>query len=678
MSATQRFRVTVVVVAVCALVPLGYSVVHLTAHPAPRAAPASTPGPTHTPGANGRPVAGTVLQVMPAPFQLPAPLSREVALPAAGGLLIEGGLTALGTSTDAVTGLDPATGATRRIGRLAAATHDAAGASLGGQTYLFGGGTVASVPAVQALTVGASSTAAVVGQLPVARSDATGVTAGSVAYVVGGYDGTSWDPSVLATQDGRHFRVAARLPVPVRYAAVAAAAGEIWVFGGQAASGATNAIQRISPATGQAAVVGHLPAPLQGAAAIVLDGQVYLAGGVAAGATSRMVYRFDPAASSVSGAGQLPVPVAYAAATVTGGVGYLVGGEDGTRTVPTVTTLRLVPAGQAILPASQAPWQAPAAGPGLLAPGSDPSALPADVLIADHHNNRLLIVDPQGRIRWEFPRPGDLAPGQTFLQPDDAFFSPDGRYIIVTQEDDYVVSVISVATSTIVYRYGVPGVPGAGPNHLFNPDDAMLTPAGSIVSADIKNCRIVIITPPAHVLTRAIGQTTNACMHDPPRRFGSPNGAFPMTDGNYLVTEINGDWADEMSLSGAVSWSANPPGVLYPSDTNEVYPGRYLTADYSDPGQIVEFTSTGHLLWRMGGFNQPSLALPLPNGDILLNDDFNHRVCVVDPATNRIVWQYGHTGQAGSAPGYLNDPDGVDLVPPDSLLITHAATMGEP
>lgn len=304
--------------------------------------------------------------------------------------------------------------------------------------------------------------------------------------------------------------------------------------------------------------------------------------------------------------------------------------------------------------------------------------LPADVLIADHHNNRLLIVDPQGRIRWEFPRPGDLAPGQTFLQPDDAFFSPDGRYIIVTQEDNFVISVISVATSKIVYRYGVPGVPGAGPNHLFNPDDAMLTPTGVIVSADIKNCRVVIITPPAHVLTRVIGQTTNACRHDPPHRFGSPNGAFPMTDGNYLITEINGDWADEMSLDGAVSWSANPPGVLYPSDTNEVYPGRYLTADYSDPGQIAEFTSVGRLLWRMGGFNQPSLALPLPNGDILLNDDFNHRICVVDPATHRIVWQYGHTGKSGSAPGYLNDPDGVDLVPPDSLLVTHAATMGEP
>jgi DNA-binding beta-propeller fold protein YncE len=362
---------------------------------------------------------------------------------------------------------------------------------------------------------------------------------------------------------------------------------------------------------------------------------------------------------------------------VTGGVGYLIGGEDGRRAVPAVTTFRLVPAGQ-VVPAATAPWLAPVAGSGRLAPGSDPSVLPADVLIADHKNNRLLVVDPQGRIRWEFPRPGDLAPGQTFLVPDDAFFSPDGKYIVVTQEDDFVISVISVASRRIVYRYGVPGVPGSGPNHLFNPDDAMITPGGVIVAADIKNCRLVLITPPAHTLTRAIGSRTRGCAHDPPRAFGSPNGAFPMTDGNYLVTEINGDWADEMSLRGAVTWSAHPPGVLYPSDTNEVYPGRYLTVDYSNPGQVVEFGPGGRLLWRRGGFNQPSLALPLPNGDILLNDDFNHRVCVVDPSTGRIVWQYGHTGVSGRAPGYLNDPDGVDLVPPDSLLIIHAATMGGP
>jgi hypothetical protein len=620
-----------------------------------------------------------VLQVMPAPYQLPAGISREVVLPGAGGLLMAGGLTSSGASTDAVTALDPVTGATRPAGRLAQATHDAAGVALGGRMFVLGGGTATSVPTIQAFSPGMQ--VAVVGQLTRPRSDSDGVSAGPVGYVVGGYDGTTVDPQVLATTDGQHFRVAARLPVPVRYAGTAAAGGMIWVFGGDTAAGgsqATDVIQRVDPATGAAAVAGHLPQPLLGAAVISLGGQIYVAGGATAQGTSRTVFRFDPATSRVSAAGELPVPAAYAAAAVTGGVGYLIGGENGTRPVPEVTTFRLVTGGQMMPNEAASPWLAPAASPGRLAPGSDPAVLPADVLIADHHNNRLLIVDPQGRIRWEFPRPGDLAPGQTFVQPDDAFFSPDGKYIIATQEDDQVISVISLATSTIIYRYGVPGVPGAGPDHLFNPDDAMLTPAGVIVSADIKNCRIVIITPPAHTVTRVIGQTTNACEHDPPRRFGSPNGAFPMTSGDYLVTEINGDWADQMSLDGKVAWSANPPGVLYPSDTNEVYPGRYLTADYSDPGQIVEFTSSGRLLWRMGGFNQPSLALPLPNGDILLNDDFNHRVCVVDPATNRIVWQYGHTGVAGRGPGYLNDPDGVDLVPPDSLLVTHGATMGTP
>ena len=336
-------------------------------------------------------------------------------------------------------------------------------------------------------------------------------------------------------------------------------------------------------------------------------------------------------------------------------------------TQPSAAVPASSPAGQ------DGPWQAPAAGPGYLIGGSDPAALPADVLIADHKNNRLLIVDPQGRIRWQFPgQPGDLVPGQTFLSPDDAFFSADGRYIVATQEDDQVISLISVAARKIVFRYGTPGVSGIGPDQLANPDDAMLLPGGMILSADIKNCRLVLITPGPHprAVTKAIGSPASGCWHDPPRSFGSPNGAFPLRDGRFLVTEINGDWADELDLSGKVYWSAHPPGVQYPSDSNEVSADRYLTADYSGPGQIVEFDSRGRLLWRMGGFNHPSLALPLPNGDILLNDDFNHRVCVVDPATSKIIWQYGHTGVSGQGAGYLNDPDGVDLVPPHQLIVS--------
>jgi hypothetical protein len=63
---------------------------------------------------------------------------------------------------------------------------------------------------------------------------------------------------------------------------------------------------------------------------------------------------------------------------------------------------------------------------------------------------------------------------------------------------------------------------------------------------------------------------------------------------------------------------------------------------------------------------------------VLANDDHNHRVIVIDPRTDRIVWQYGHTGIPGRKPGYLNDPDGVDLAPPNSLIDQFPKVRGLP
>jgi len=317
-----------------------------------------------------------------------------------------------------------------------------------------------------------------------------------------------------------------------------------------------------------------------------------------------------------------------------------------------------------------------------LRPGSNPAVLPGPVLIADRDNNRLLIVSPTGAVIWRFPEPGDLAPGQTFDLPDDAFFSPDGRQIIATQEDDYVISVIDLATRRIVYRYGHPGVPGSEPGYLHNPDDALLMADGNILSADIKNCRLLVIHPPDHHVMRQLGQT-GSCVHELGVSYGSPNGAFPTAGGGTAVTEINGDWLDILAPDGHAISATHPPGFTYPSDTNQVAPGLFLSADYTEPGALETFTADGRLRWRYepsgpDALNQPSLALPLPNGDVLANDDKNQRVIVVDPRTNTIVWQYGHTHRTGSAPGFLSNPDGVDLAPPHSLAHRFAATLRAP
>jgi outer membrane protein assembly factor BamB len=328
-------------------------------------------------------------------------------------------------------------------------------------------------------------------------------------------------------------------------------------------------------------------------------------------------------------------------------------------------------------------FASPGTGTAHLAPGSDPSVLPGPVLIADEGNNRLLVVDAHGRTIWTFPQPGDLASGVEFRSPDDAFFTPDGKQIIATEEEYSVVTLIDVATRKILWRYGTPAVPGNGPNQLSNPDDAVVLPNGDVLTADIKNCRILLIAPHTQVPARVYGTTTPACRHAPPVRFGSPNGVFPMVNGHYLVTEINGDWVDEIDLGGRIYGSWHPPGVGYPSDSNEVRPGTYLTVDYSNPGQIETFNASGRLLWRYrptgsSALNHPSLAFPLPNGDVIATDDANDRIIVVDPKTNTVVWQYGIRGQPGDTPGLLNAVDGLDLVPPHSELVVHAKTMGLP
>ena len=48
---------------------------------------------------------------------------------------------------------------------------------------------------------------------------------------------------------------------------------------------------------------------------------------------------------------------------------------------------------------------------------------------------------------------------------------------------------------------------------------------------------------------------------------------------------------------------------------------------------------------------------------IAVTDDWHHRVVVIDPHTKQIVWSYGHDGVPGAGPGYLDKPDGLDLLP---------------
>ncbi len=305
--------------------------------------------------------------------------------------------------------------------------------------------------------------------------------------------------------------------------------------------------------------------------------------------------------------------------------------------------------------------------------------LPGYLLVADRGNNRILVLTAKGRIVFRFPDAADLTAGRKLYYNDDTFVEPGGGALIANEEDNHAIVEIGIADHSLRLLFGHPGVVGGDATHLNTPDDAYGLPDGSFTVADAYNCRILFVNNGA--IARQLGASGD-CHHDPPAAFGPVNGDTPEPGGGVLVSEIPGSWIDDISATGTLRSAFQAP-VAYPSDPQPLPGGRILLADYSSPGHVEILDHAGNLLWRYGpasGYGRmdhPSLAMALPNGDIAVNDDYRDRVIVIDPRLGRIVWQYGHTDVAGTAPGYLNTPDGMDFIPaasdgsPDYAAVVH-------
>jgi hypothetical protein len=293
-----------------------------------------------------------------------------------------------------------------------------------------------------------------------------------------------------------------------------------------------------------------------------------------------------------------------------------------------------------------------------------PSPIPGDLLIADRGNNRILLVNDRKQLVWRYP--GARGPAYAFRFDDDTFFGPGLRTIISNQEDQHTIQILSFPAGRVLWHYGHPNVQSGAAGYLHTPDDAYLLPNGLVSVADAYNCRVLFIAH-NHRVVRQIGRT-GACTHDPPRALGAVNGATPLPGGGTLVSEIAGSWIDAFSRTGRLLWSFQAP-VSYPSDPQWLGGGRILLADYAKPGHALIVTTRGRVLWRYGpasgpgALDHPSLALWVKPGLIAINDDFRDRVVLVSIPQHRIVWQYGHTDAKGTRPGYLNTPDGLDVLP---------------
>ena len=288
-------------------------------------------------------------------------------------------------------------------------------------------------------------------------------------------------------------------------------------------------------------------------------------------------------------------------------------------------------------------------------PPVKPGPVPGYLMIADRNNNRIIMVSPSKKIVWQKDGLHD---------PDDAFFTPGYTSISTNEEYNQTMALLGVRSRRVEWSYGHAGVRGSSPGYMSNPDDAYLLPNGLMQVADIMNCRVLWVNR-AHRIVRSIGHAGD-CTHDPPRTLSSPNGDTPLPDGGVLVTEIGG-WIDRFDANGKLLYTVRTP-TTYPSDAQLLANGDILVAGFNTPGRVDEITPNGRIVWTYQptgewSLDRPSLAVRWPNGMIAITDDWHHRVVVVDPRTEKVVWSYGHLDSPGIAPGYLNKPDGLDLLP---------------
>ena len=235
-------------------------------------------------------------------------------------------------------------------------------------------------------------------------------------------------------------------------------------------------------------------------------------------------------------------------------------------------------------------------------------------------DNRVILVDPNGNILWQYGQFGVTGSGPNELNaPVQATYTPTNTVFITDQGNQRVIEVNR--KGNIVWQYGTTGTPGSGPDELNSPKSAELLNNGNVLIADEGNNRTIEVNKATLniVATYTIGGTSNA----PAIASRLPNGDTLITDGgNNRVVIVN---------------KRDQNVFEYDTDTQAG----------SNPNPL------------------PSQAVQTMDGKIVISDQFNHRVIVIGKNKN-IKVQYGILNVAGygttDTQQGLNAPYGAKII----------------
>jgi hypothetical protein len=426
-----------------------------------------------------------------------------------------------------------------------------------------------------------------------------------------------------------------------REVVVAAGGNRLMILGGLTAGGASvNGIFAVHPVAGQVRHAGALRAPLHDAAAVMLGRHALVFGG-GSPVTVPAVEQVTPAGRHAAAtiAGRLPAPRSDAVAVRIGSTGYLVGGYDGAHPAASVLatsdgrTFRQV----ATLPV---PVRYPAAAP-----------LGARIFVfggqavtgrrAGRPVTTIQVIDPArhtAAVAGHLPEPLAGAAAVTI-----------GQHVYVAGGESTVPQRHTPGVGTTQYPLAHAAAPAAPRTFTvstiwaFDPAARRLLVAGRLQ------------VPVSHAGVAVTGNTA------------------------WLVGGESGG-----ALTGAVQMmrpdrafgTAGVPGAGSP-----YFGAKLLIADRGN-NRLLLMTDTMHVVWRYPsrttpkdpfGFYFPDDAFFTGHGTaILSNQEQNETIIKIGFPSGKIMWHYGHPHQAGTAPGYLHEPDDAYLLKNGQIAVADA------
>lgn len=297
-----------------------------------------------------------------------------------------------------------------------------------------------------------------------------------------------------------------------------------------------------------------------------------------------------------------------------------------------------------------------------------------NILISDQFNNRVIEVNPDNhQIVWKFGDGSSVAGPQSVVAPNDA--QRVGPFTLIAGTGAPAGSEPTCASgcadnrvmlvdpdSQIIWQYGQAGVTGSGPNQLNTPVQNTWLPDGHILITDQGNARVIEVTLDKKIVWQYGMTGTAGCGAN---QLNSPNSAELLANGHILIADESNNRVIEVTRQKQIVWSYGSctgtelNGAAFASRLPN---GDTLITD-SNNNRILEVDHAGSVVWsyvtnaRPGSVSnpQPTRAVRLCNGDTLISDQFNNQVIEVDHAGN-IVFQQGEIAVSGDTFDLLNAP----------------------